>query len=244
MKPPRQMPIKSSAADSVKSSPCVIWLIYEDKTLDFHDRSRAVKTARESAIRSRAKTYRRDLNRPEQFAKHTRRCHPKATIKQAAGRRHFGLLRKPDSACGHDRRTAVGRSRAACRSRTAIPTFGRGALATRRLAAWCRAAAGGDQALFERRLARDGLSHCESQSAARLRPTARAPAQLRLPASRGRRLDFGRVGRPRRPAAARRKHGCCAGRPALRLRAAPGAGRRRSAGATCGLGLGTRAWSA
>ncbi len=31
-------------------------------------------------------------------------------------------------------------------------------LATRRLAAWCRAAAGGDQALFERRLVRDGLS--------------------------------------------------------------------------------------
>jgi len=31
-------------------------------------------------------------------------------------------------------------------------------LASRRLGAWCRAAAGGDQALFERRLARDGLS--------------------------------------------------------------------------------------
>ena len=33
-----------------------------------------------------------------------------------------------------------------------------GALATRRLTAWSRAAAGGDPALFERRLARDGLS--------------------------------------------------------------------------------------
>jgi type 2 lantibiotic biosynthesis protein LanM len=32
------------------------------------------------------------------------------------------------------------------------------ALTARRLAAWCRAAAGGDQALFERRLGRDGLS--------------------------------------------------------------------------------------
>jgi type 2 lantibiotic biosynthesis protein LanM len=31
-------------------------------------------------------------------------------------------------------------------------------LANRRLAAWCRASAGGDQALFERRLARDGLA--------------------------------------------------------------------------------------
>ncbi len=31
-------------------------------------------------------------------------------------------------------------------------------LAARRLAAWCRASTGGDQALFERRLARDGRS--------------------------------------------------------------------------------------
>jgi len=34
-------------------------------------------------------------------------------------------------------------------------------LAARRLSAWCRAATGGDQALFERRLARDGLSLAE-----------------------------------------------------------------------------------
>ncbi|MGB6936165.1 MAG: hypothetical protein WBE14_05570, partial [Xanthobacteraceae bacterium] len=31
-------------------------------------------------------------------------------------------------------------------------------LAARRLAAWCRSSTGGDRALFERRLARDGLS--------------------------------------------------------------------------------------
>jgi type 2 lantibiotic biosynthesis protein LanM len=52
-------------------------------------------------------------------------------------------------------------------------------LATRRLAAWSRAAAGGDQALFERRLARDGLSMAKVR--ARLGPadsTGTVPTSL------------------------------------------------------------------
>src|SRR5690242_11969717 len=39
-----------------------------------------------------------------------------------------------------------------------LPSQNDTALATRRLAAWCRSSAGGDLALFARRLQRDGLS--------------------------------------------------------------------------------------